>query len=131
MKSKLLLTLRYRKPYNRTYTSEMYNYLDDYDEIFIVDRWSNDEIHTVRFIILKYNNRVKDLLVNLSKWECDVNITKLINKLDNPPEYIDKGILLKLQLEWNLLENINDKDFVISKYNQIFAKYVDVVNKLI
>lgn len=130
MKSKLLITVQYRKPYNRFYTSEMYNYLDKYDEIFIYEKHSEQECHVVKFLIKKYNENTKRILNGLLKWNCSYN-EKFIEKLENPKEYIDKNELLKLQVEWNLLENVDDKDYVISKYNLIFARYIELTNKIL
>ena len=130
MKSKLLITVQYRKPYNRIYTSEIYNYLDEYDEIFIYEKYSEQEFHTVKLVIKTFNVNTRRILNGLLKWNCSYN-EKFIEKLENPKEFIDKNELLKLQVEWNLLENIEDKDYVISKYNLIFARYIDLTNALL
>lgn len=130
MKSKLLITVHYQKPYNRFYTSEIYNYLNNFDEIFIYEKYSNQEFHTVKFIIKKYNENTRRILNGLLKWNCSYN-EHFIEKLENPKEFIDKNELLKLQVEWNLLENIEDKDYIISKYNLIFARYIEITNKLL
>ena len=130
MESELLITVQYRKPINRFYTSEIYNYLDNFDEISIYEKYSKEEYHTVKFIIKKFNDNTKRILNGLLKWNCSYD-EKFIEKLENPKEFINKNELDKLQVEWSLLENIEDKDYVISKYNLIFARYIEITNMLL
>lgn len=131
MESELVLTIQYMKPVNRVYTSELYNYLDDYEEIYILEKYQNETVHTVKFLILKYTDKLRELLLYLTKWKCSCDINKLLEKLDNPKEFVDKGLLTQLQVAWNSLADNADKDYVISTYNQIFSKYVELTNRLI